>query len=123
MKNTSSNAQDSEPAGLNISARRAELGIQHWNRQKSDVLANAEGLHLNDEHWEVIKFLRKHYLEQGAPRHARTLSRDLSQHFKAWGGKRYLHRLFAGGPVTQGSRLANLRTPADATDTSFGTSY
>lgn len=117
------NAQDSEPSGRNISARRVELGIQHWDRHKSNVLASEEGLLLSDEHWEVIKFLRKHYLEKGAPRHARTLSRDLSQHFKVWGGNRYLYRLFAGGPVTQGSRIANLRTPADATDTSFGTSY
>ena len=46
-----------------------------------------------------------------------------NRRFAARGGKKYLYSLFAGGPVTQGSRLANLRTPANATDVSFGTSY
>jgi hypothetical protein len=36
---------------------------------------------------------------------------------------KYLRRLFCAGPVSQGNPLANLRTPAFATDASFGTSY
>jgi tRNA 2-thiouridine synthesizing protein E len=71
----------------------------------------------------VIVFLRNYYLEHGLPIHARITAEALNQNFAGQGGNKYLHRLFSGGPVTQGSRLANLRSPAYATDLSFGTTY
>jgi tRNA 2-thiouridine synthesizing protein E len=123
MTQRTRNAHAGETPGLNIEDRREELIEQHWTRNKSAVLAKSEGLRLSDEHWAVILYLRNRYLKQGTPEHARTLARDLSRHFSAQGGNRYLHHLFADGPVTQGSRLASLRTPANAYDLSFGSSY
>jgi tRNA 2-thiouridine synthesizing protein E len=117
------NAQDSETFSLYAGIRQAELNDQDWSRNKSIHLAKREGIDLTDKHWDVIVYLRKQYLEHGLPRFARATARALNQAFSAQGGNRYLYRLFAGGPVTQGSRLANLRTPANATDDSFGTSY
>jgi tRNA 2-thiouridine synthesizing protein E len=117
------NAQDSETFSLYADIRRAELRDQRWNRNKSVDLAKREGISLNDEHWAVIVYLRSYYLEHGLPRFARTTARALKRQFSAQGGYKYLYQLFAGGPVTQGSRLANLRLPANATDASFGTSY
>jgi len=117
------NARDSETSSQYASMRRAELSDQRWNRNKSVDLAKSEGISLNDEHWAVIDYLRSYYLEHGLPRFARTTARALNRQFSAQGGSKYLHRLFAGGPVTQGSRLANLRIPANATDVSFGSSY
>ena len=116
-------AQDSEPTGYNSPGRRKELHEQNWSREKSIALARTEGLEFTEAHWDVIMYLRKDYLEQGSPRHARCLARDLARHFTLEGGSRYLRQLFTGGPVTQGSRLANLRAPANATDLSFGTNY
>ena len=118
-----SNAQDSETFSLDVSIRRAELHAQDWNREKSAHLAQHEGISLNDEHWAVIAYLRKSYIEYGLPRFARTTARALHRQFTSQGGSKYLYGLFTGGPVTQGSRLANLRIPANATDVSFGTSY
>jgi tRNA 2-thiouridine synthesizing protein E len=117
------NAQDTETSSQYAGIRLAELIDQHWDRNKSVDLANSEGISLNDEHWDVIVYLRSYYLEHGLPRFARTTARALNRKFAAKGGNKYLYRLFAGGPVTQGSRLANLRTPATASDVSFGTSY
>jgi tRNA 2-thiouridine synthesizing protein E len=54
---------------------------------------------------------------------ARVTAKALKTRFAVQGGNSYLHQLFPGGPVTQGSRFANVRTPAYATDPSFGTSY
>jgi tRNA 2-thiouridine synthesizing protein E len=71
----------------------------------------------------VLVFLRKYYLDHGLPITARTTSRALNKNFIVQGGNKYLYQLFSGGPVTQGSRLANLRTPAYATDLSYGFSY
>ena len=117
------NAQDSETSSQYAATRRTELSRQHWNRNKSASLARSEGISLSDEHWAVIVYLRRYYLEHGLPRFARTTARALNRQFAVQGGNKYLYRLFSGGPVTQGSRIANLRTPANATDGSFGTSY
>ena len=117
------NAQDSETSSQYVNIRQAELGDQNWNRARSETLAANEGFELTDQHWHVISYLREQYLEHGLPRFARTTARALNKQFAAQGGSKYLHNLFPGGPVTQGSRLANLRTPASATDISFGTSY
>jgi tRNA 2-thiouridine synthesizing protein E len=117
------NAQDSETSSQYASIRQAELIGQNWNRARSATLATNEGFELTDQHRQVISYLREQYLEHGLPRFARTTARALNKQFAAQGGSKYLHNLFPGGPVTQGSRLANLRTPANATDISFGTSY
>lgn len=117
------NAQDSETSSQYAGIRLAELIDQGWSRNRSVDLANSEGINLTDEHWEVIIYLRKQYLAHGLPRCARTTARALNKQFAAQGGSKYLYRLFAGGPVTQGSRLASLRAAANATDSSFGTSY
>ncbi|BAV33734.1 sulfur transfer protein TusE [Sulfuricaulis limicola] len=123
MKQFIADPQETENSGKDMRDRLVELGDQRWGRSKSLALAKSEGVDLNDEHWEVILFLRKFYLDHGLPITARITARALNKNFSGLGGSKYLNRLFSGGPVTQGSRLANLRTPAYATDPSFGTSY
>lgn len=117
------NAQETETSSQYADTRLVELADQSWERSKSANLAQSEGIILNDDHWAVIDYLRKHYVEHGLPRNARKLAKVLNQQFFAQGGSKYLHRLFPGGPVTQGSRLGNLPTRANATDISFGSSY
>jgi sulfur relay (sulfurtransferase) DsrC/TusE family protein len=63
------NVQDTETSSQDVDVREAELVAQNWNRKTSLDLAKSEGIRLNDEHWVVIRYLRKHYLEQGLPRH------------------------------------------------------
>ncbi len=116
-------AYEAETFSLDIDVRRTELINQNWSRKKSEKLASSEGISFNDEHWAVIRYLRKNYLNNGVKRYARALSRELCKEFSIQGGKKYLHNLFPGGPVTQGCRLASLRTPANAVDASFGTAY
>ena len=123
MKQFNADPQETENSGKDMRDRLVELGDQRWKRSKSLALAKSEGVDLNDGHWEVIVFLRKYYLEHGLPISARITARALNKSFSGQGGSKYLNLLFSGGPVTQGSRLANLRTPAYATDPSFGTSY
>jgi TusE/DsrC/DsvC family sulfur relay protein len=123
MTQFTQDAQDTETSSQHAGIRLAELIDQNWRRKKSAKLAMDEGVNLTDEHWDVIVYLRKQYLKHGLPRFARTTARALNREFAAQGGNKYLYSLFAGGPVTQGSRFANLRRPANATDVSFGTSY
>ncbi len=123
MRQFVSNAQDFETFSLYAGIRQAELNAEDWNRDKSARLAQNEGISLNDEHFAVIACLRDSYIEYGLPRFPRTTARALNRQFSAQGGSKYLYGLFAGGPVRQDSRLANLRIPANTTDVSFGTSY
>ena len=123
MTQFTQNAQDTETSSQYAGIRLAELIDQDWDRNKSAKLAMLEDISLTDQHWDVIDYLRKQYLKHGLPRFARTTASALNRQFAAQGGNKYLYSLFAGGPVSQGSRLANLRTPANATDVSFGTSY
>jgi tRNA 2-thiouridine synthesizing protein E len=123
LKENTVGLQETETSGSSIAERSIELATQRWNRAKSVALAKSEDIDLNDEHWAVIVFMRKHYREHGLPINARTTARALNTHFSGRGGSKYLRGLFGGGPVTQGGRIGNLRTPAYATDPSFGTSY
>ena len=123
MKQFINNPQDYETSSQYTNIRQAELNDQHWDRSKSVNLAANEEIILSDEHWDVILYLRNYYQENGLPRFARTTAKALNKEFAAQGGSKYLYELFTGGPVTQGSRLANVRIPSNATDISFGTNY
>jgi len=82
----------------------------HWSEEFVKIQAALEGLALNTEHWEVIRFLREYYAERG---HQASV-RDMIRHFRIiWdkerGSSSYLHKLFPyGGPQKQGNRLAGL---------------
>lgn len=96
------------------------LGLDDWNRGVAERQARDLGLALTPEHWEVIGFLRSYYKEHGPAPGARAIGQALEQRFATRGGRKYLYRLFPGGPVLQASRIAGLPVPADAADRSFG---
>lgn len=81
-----------------------------WSEEFVRQLAEQEGLPLNSEHWEVIRFIRDWFADHG---HQASV-RDMIKHFrKLWGCDRgcnhYMHKLFPkGGPQKQGNRLAGL---------------
>ncbi|MEY6433889.1 TusE/DsrC/DsvC family sulfur relay protein [Thioalkalicoccus limnaeus] len=81
-----------------------------WSEAFARALAVEEGLALQSEHWEVVRFLRGYYAQQGT----QATVRDMIRHFsRVWGAdkgsSRYLHKLFPrGGPQKQGNRLAGL---------------
>ena len=81
-----------------------------WSDAFVRTQAAQEGLALNDEHWEVVRFLREQYAKRGV----QVTVRDMIRHFRnVWGpekgSNRYLHKLFPiGGPQKQGNRLAGL---------------
>lgn len=100
-----------------------ELEIRNWSREQGAAQAGQEGIDMTDEHWEIVEFLRSRYLAQGDPESAREVAEDLRSAFAERGGEKKLRRLFPGGPVTQGSRIAGLPVPAYSVDPSFGTTY
>jgi tRNA 2-thiouridine synthesizing protein E len=94
--------------------------LAHWSRELAMKSAHQEGIELTDEHWRVITFLRRYYLDHGWPAQPRILIRELDNAFQKEGGSRYLYRLFPLGPLAQGTRIAGLPEPANVTNQSFG---
>ncbi len=86
------------------------VNLDDWSEDFAVAEAAHEGLDLESEHWEIIRFLRDYYEKH----HVQAHIRDIVQHFKKTWGKdkgsnRYLHDLFPhGGPQKQGNRLAGL---------------
>lgn len=92
-----------------------------WTKQTAILSATAQGIELNDNHWQVINFLRIHYQNVGGDMlHAHELTKTLEERFADEGGLKYLYKLFPGGPLNQGCRIAGVPVPADAKDASFG---
>ena len=86
------------------------INLDEWSESFVQAQATAEGLELNEEHWDVVHFLREYYHEHGV----QCEVRKMVKHFKTvWGEEKgsstYLHRIFPrGGPQKQGNRLAGL---------------
>ncbi|MGD9785009.1 MAG: TusE/DsrC/DsvC family sulfur relay protein [Hyphomicrobiaceae bacterium] len=107
-----------DPARL---SREAELKV--WSRAAAEAMAKADGLALTNDHWKVIEMLQTLYVERGRAPKARLISGILNDEFEEEGGSKYLYRLFPGGPVAQGSRLAGVPAPHDTRDPSFGSTF
>ena len=84
-------------------------------------MAVKEGIDLTGEHMGVIECLRDYFLELGKAENGRDLEEMLDEIFNGHGGRKYLWRLFPGGPVTKGSRIAGLPVPPHSGDKGFGT--
>ena len=102
---------------LRVGAREVETdsegylrNLDDWSEDFVRAQAQAEGLELSDEHWQLIRFLREYYAEHGVQAQVRAMIRHFAQ---AWGPERgnnhVLHQIFPrGGPQKQGNRLAGL---------------
>lgn len=86
--------------------------ISDWNEQIALAIAAAENIVLYAEHWEIIYFLRNHYLEFKTTPPVRILVKEIEKKFGAEKGNSiYLHQLFPGGPAKQGCKIAGLPKP------------
>ena len=89
-----------------------ELELKNWSEEQAHKIASAEGVELSPDHLRVIRLLREYYLEHGTVQSGRELGEMLNEDFADQGGRKFLHKLFPEGPVTQGMRLAGLSVPA-----------
>ena len=92
-----------------------------WTSALAAESARREGLELGENHWEALRALQEYYARHAATAvNLRELHDALGEKFHRQGGIRYLYRLFPGGPVAQGCRIAGLKAPAGASDKGFG---
>lgn len=92
-----------------------------WEISDTMEAAKAEGLLLDNDHWEVVRALQEYYdRHQDGRMLVRELHDALDEKFHSKGGTKYLLELFPGGPIAQGCRLAGLEPLAGAMDKGFG---
>jgi tRNA 2-thiouridine synthesizing protein E len=92
-----------------------------WTPALAVESARQEGVELGEEHWDALRALQEYHARHAATAvNLRELHDALDEKFHRQGGIRHLYRLFPGGPVAQGCRIAGLKAPAGAIDKGFG---
>jgi len=92
---------------------------KNWSLDTAKETANADGVKLNEDHWDLIRALQEYYRKVEFP-HMRQIKDALEEKFHSRGGMKYLYQIMPGGPIAEGCRLAGLDVPAGAVDRSFG---
>jgi TusE/DsrC/DsvC family sulfur relay protein len=110
---------------LNPSAVTRDPAFKHapagWHREDAIRAAEADGLTLTDDHWEVIRALQEYYQRhEETAINLREVHDALEEKFHRKGGLKYLFGLLPGGPVAQGCRLAGLKPPVGSVQSGFG---
>ena len=75
-----------------------------------EAIAAAEGIALTPAHWEVIRFLRDEYQENGHTPNFRNMLKGF-QAIRPDADSKFLYDLFPLGPAKQGARMAGLPQP------------
>ena len=81
-----------------------------YSEEAVRVIAQAEGIELNDDHWKIVEYLRNQYREHGHTPNFRAMLKDVGELMPGCDSKA-LYDLFPAGPAKQGARVAALPKP------------
>ncbi len=81
-----------------------------WDEDVAVALAAGENIILNDDHWDVIRFMRDYYEEHQVAADARFAIKHLAQRVGKDAQKR-LFVLFPYGYVKQACKISGMRRP------------
>lgn len=88
------------------------LDLSQWTEEVAVEVAKREGVPLNEQHWEVIAFLREYYQEFQIAPAVRVLIKALGKKLgPEKGNSQYLYELFPYGPAKQACKIAGLPKP------------
>jgi TusE/DsrC/DsvC family sulfur relay protein len=103
-----------------VNSRTIEVGADgylsnedDWSEDVARTLADAEGIAMTDQHWEIVHFLREYYkMYQIAPM-IKILLKAVGQKLGPnKGTMHYIYTLFPDGPAKQACKIAGLPRPA-----------
>jgi TusE/DsrC/DsvC family sulfur relay protein len=75
------------------------------------VIAAAEKINLTDEHWQVIRFMRERYQEDGHTPNFRNMVAMLDEEDDSVDWKKKLYELFPLQPNRQSAKVAGMPKP------------
>jgi len=81
-----------------------------WSEPLAHLLAAEEAISLNDDHWDVIRFMRAYYDEHQVAADARFVIKHLAERMGGDARKR-LFMLFPYGYVKQACKIAGMKRP------------
>ncbi len=86
--------------------------ISLWSRELAIQIATEENIEMDDDHWEVVNFLRNYYEEYQIAPAVRVLTKAIKKTLGAdKGNSKYLYELFPYGPAKQACKIAGLPKP------------
>ena len=86
--------------------------IGAWNEDLAELIAKDENIEMNDDAWEVVKFLRNYYEEYQIAPAVRVLTKAVKKKLgPEKGNSKYLYELFPYGPAKQACKIAGLPKP------------
>lgn len=90
------------------------IDLNDWSQPVAEALADAEGLTLQAEHWEVLRVLREFYQEfQLSPATRPLIKYTALKLGPGKGNSMHLNRLFKGTPAKLAAKLAGLPKPSN----------
>lgn len=88
--------------------------LDDWSEAVAQRLAEREGIHLTEAHWEILRLLRGFYAEFQLAPATRPLIRYVAQQLgPEKGNSLHLNRLFNGTPAKLAAKLAGLPKPSN----------
>ena len=86
--------------------------LNDWNKDLGEAMATEDGIKLQEDHWEIINFLREYYEEYQIAPAVRVLTKAVGKKLgKDKGNSKYLYQLFPYGPGKQACKFAGLPKP------------
>ena len=84
--------------------------LEDWSEAVAEAIATSESLELGERHWDLIRFLRDEFVNNGGNQpNTRNLVKAMAS---SWGDRsvnaKTLYDLFPGDPSKQGGRIAGL---------------
>lgn len=90
------------------------IDLADWSEPVAEALAEAEGLDLETEHWEILHLLREFYQEfQLSPATRPLIKYTALKLGPEKGNSMHLNRLFKGTPAKLAAKLAGLPKPSN----------
>ena len=81
-----------------------------WNESVALELAMRAGINLEEDHWDVIRFMRQYHEEHQVAADARHVIKHLSERFGS-NARNRLFELFPYGYVAQACKIAGMKRP------------
>jgi tRNA 2-thiouridine synthesizing protein E len=86
--------------------------ISLWSPELAIKIAEEENIEMDDDHWEVVNFLRNYYEEYQIAPAVRVLIKAIKKTLGPdKGNSKYLYELFPYGPAKQACKIAGLPKP------------
>ena len=83
----------------------------NYSDEAPPLIAQAEGIALTDAPWEVIRFMRERYREDGHTPNFRNMLKGFAESVRPGADSKYLYDLFPAGPAKQAAKIAGLPKP------------